>query len=331
MLTAYKFGKLLAKNAADNVFEGRKGRTDAGGVLPSPQYRTPALDRQTAQSIVDAMASQTKYDALKDVRVGLGSNPIRDYYERHQANPRVWNIFKRELDNLTLDGRLRVDTGLTPNDGDFYLYKTHDVALPSRDPGVLVHELGHAVDFNEYPTDSTLRHLIGGAYREYAPTLWTEHAAWRKGRDKFLRGAAQQKLDPALVQNTLQSMSQTKPVGLGSYWGAGLGTLAGGGLGLLATSALAAGRSRSRGDGPPFVLLPTILGLGLGGVAGGMTGSFLGSLYGHSPARATEKARLKHLDTYANYIAKAHSISKEEALAEIKNKLENITKKKRAA
>lgn len=327
MLTAYQLGQVLAKNAADNVFEGRKGRTDAGQVLPAPQYRTPPLDKQTAQSIVDAMALATKYDALKDVRVGLGSNPMSNFYERHQNNPRVWNAFKRELDDLTLDGRLKVEVDNSPNNGDAYFYRTHDVSLPSRDPGVLVHELGHAIDFNEHPTDSTMRHLIGGAYRSYAPTLWKEHAAWRKGRERFLEGAAQQKLDPELVQNTLQSITQTKPIGLGSYWGAGLGTVAGGGLGALAAGALLANNIKGKG----VAALPLLLGLGLGGSLGALTGTSLGRWYGHSPARATEQARLKHLDTYAERIARAHSISKEQALAEIKNKLENITKKKRAA
>ena len=71
----------LAKRAADktfNVFEGAKKPVDY--VAPEDKaLRVPILNKQQAQNIVDAMASATKYDALKDVRIGLGANKLENF------------------------------------------------------------------------------------------------------------------------------------------------------------------------------------------------------------------------------------------------------------
>lgn len=321
MLTAYQLGQALAKNAGINrlddtlnVFEGNKKTYDT--ISPKDKsLRVPVLNRRSAQDIVDAMAAVSKYDSLKNVRVGLGANPLENYSKRLQENPRVWNIIKAMSPET--DDPLG---GLSPQQlGDFYLYHSHDVNLPSKSPGVLVHELGHAVDFNEHPADSYIRGLIGGAYRKYAPTVWKEHAAWRKGKDRFLQGAAEKELDPKFVQDTLQSIQQTKPVGLGSYWGGALGGLTGGALGGIA--ALGIGASTNRYP----IGLPLITSA-LGGGLGILAGTGLGEWLGHAKQRASEKERLKHLKTYASVYAKRHDMSENQALELLLSKLKNKLK-----
>ena len=310
------------KQAEDlpNVFEGAKKVTDT--ISPTKkELRAPTLTPRTAQDIVNAMALATKYDALKDVNVGLGANKLKDYYQRMQQNPRVWNAIKATTSK-------DVDA-LGPFDpkamGDFYEYRSNSVNLPSKSPGILVHELGHAVDFNEHPSDSYLRGLAGGTYRRFAPTLWKEHAAWNKGKNRFLEGAAMQKLDPKLVQDTLQSMNQTRPIGLGSYWGARLGSIAGGGLGLAGALALS-NMNKSR----PSPVFP-IIGSGLGMALGVPAGMGIGRYFGHAKERASAEERQNNLNIYAQAIAKKHGISPNEALEELNGMLKAVTKKKKAA
>ena len=208
--------------------------------------------------------------------------------------------------------------------GDFYEYRSNSINLPSKSPGILVHELGHAVDFNEHPSDSYLRGLAGGTYRRFAPTLWKEHAAWNKGKNRFLEGAAMQKLDPKLVQDTLQSMNQTRPIGLGSYWGARLGSIAGAGLGGIGALALAQGTNRISPALP-------IIGSGLGMALGIPAGMGIGRYFGHAKERASDEERQNNLNIYAQAIAKKHGISPNEALEELNGMLKAVTKKKQAA
>ena len=323
MLTAYELGCWLVKQADDdyaNVFEGSKKTVDHLGPK-NKSLRVPTLNRQQAQSIVDAMASATKYDALKDVRVGLGANKLKNYGQRLHDNPRVWNIIKAVNPKDS-------ESPLGPFDpqqmGDFYLYRSNDINLPSKNPGVLVHELGHAVDFGEHPADSYTRGLIGGTYRRFAPTLWKEHAAWNKGQDRFIRGAANKKLDPKFVQDVLQSIKQYKPVGLGSYWGMALGGIGGGSLGAGLAQALGSQR-------PTTTALAGYGGRLLGGVLGAGAGILAGSYLGHSSARTSDKERQAHLNTYASALAKKYDMTQEEAMQEIQNMLAKTTAKKKLA
>lgn len=299
----------LSKKAEDtNVFVGAKTPLDP--ISPRGSLRAPYLTPQTAKDIIEAMAIASKYDALKGVRVGLGGNQLEDFYARAQDNPRVWNISKPFVPLEPLNG---LDARKM---GDFYAFQSNDVNLPSKSPGILVHELGHAVDFNEYPANSYLRGLIGGTYRNLAPTLWKEHAAWRKGKDKFLEGAATKKLDPEFVSDTLQSMSQTKPIGLGSYWGGALGGLAGGLAGGLGAA--------SFGISP---LRPALIGSGLGAALGIPTGMMIGRSYGHSKERKSDKAKENYLNTYAKIFAKKHGLELDEAKEQLKRLVSQIKEK----
>ena len=312
-------GKTKQADDLPNVFEGSKKVTDT--ISPTDKaLRAPTLTPRAAQDIVNAMALTSKYDALKDVKVGLGANKLKDYYQRMQQNPRVWNVIKATTSK-------DVDA-LGPFDpkamGDFYEYRSNSINLPSKSPGILVHELGHAVDFNEHPSDSYLRGLAGGTYRRFAPTLWKEHAAWNKGKNRFLEGAAMQKLDPKLVQDTLQSMNQTRPIGLGSYWGARLGSIAGAGLGGIGALALAQGTNRISPALP-------IIGSGLGMALGIPAGMGIGRYFGHAKERASDEERQNNLNIYAQAIAKKHGISPNEALEELNGMLKAVTKKKKAA
>lgn len=323
-MTAFELGLRLVKQAkklsdTPNVVEGAKTVNDYLGPT-DVALRVPDLTQRSAQDIVDAMSSASRYNVLDNIRVGLGSNSLKDFGERLHANPRVWNLVKN-MTKKDVDGLGALDPSKM---GDFYSYRSQDVNLPSRNPGLLVHELGHAIDFNEYPADSNLRGLIGGTYRRFAPVLWKEHAAWNKGRDRFLEGAAQKKLDPKFVQDVLQSVEQYRPAGLGSYWGGRLGALGGLGLGAAATAAIA-----NTTKIIPYPLIP-VLG-GLGTALGITAGTNLGKYFGHAKERADDKARMRYLKTYADAVAKKHGISPEEAMQELTNAMNKKQKSKNAA
>ena len=133
-----------------------------------------------------------------------------------------------------------------------------------------------------------------------------------------------QKLDPKLVQDTLQSMNQTRPIGLGSYWGARLGSIAGAGLGGIGALALAQGTNRISPALP-------IIGSGLGMALGIPAGMGIGRYFGHAKERASDEERQNNLNIYAQAIAKKHGISPNEALEELNGMLKAVTKKKKAA
>jgi hypothetical protein len=93
--------------------------------------------------------------------------------------------------------------------------------------------------------------------------LLQEHAAWNKGREALLRGAAMSGADFKDISTALEQGHYAKRPALGSYWGGSLGKL----LGLLGGGAL--GHQVKPGAG-------TALGGLMGHWMGGPTGAELG-------------------------------------------------------
>ena len=269
-----------------------------------------------AKLLSKAMEAGAYHDALYNTRVELFGSKLNDMAKRVKDNPRNSWITKARFHN-PYESDINTITQHLP---DAYALEPDNVWLPSGNAGVLMHELGHAIDFNEYPKDSIIRHGLASAYSKFAPTLWKEHAAWRKGRDRLLLGAARTKLDPSILVKTLEQAARTKPMGLGSYWGSGIGTVGGLGLGGLAAAAIAAGTQR-------FPIALPILGAGIGGTIGALAGTSLGKAYGNKKSLGDEAAIKSYMNEYADAYSKEHGIPKEEALSKIEALREAIKAK----
>lgn len=276
--------------------------------LPS-KSRNSTLTLDEAKAISNAMAAAAAHGALDNTQVHLNGAVLRGLQNRSVDNERN-SGFTRFMNSFSDPFEGQADKSQSMPDA-FLPY--HDaVWLPSGNPGVLMHELGHAADMNEFP-NTPFRRFTSGVYTRFAPTLWHEHAAWRKGKNRFIDGSAKTKIDPKLFVRTLEDAARTKPMGLGSYWGAGLGTALGGGLGVLGGAALSNGRD------PNLALRLGALGLALGGGLGGLTGLTLGKWYGNRDSLGSDKAKERYLNLYAKAYAKEHDMSLEEALSALKN------------
>lgn len=271
------------------------------------QLQHSTITRSEAEQIARAMAAAAPHGALDNTRVDLYGTQVKDLQQRMVDNPRSAPL-QRHLAKFNEIEGLPDKTQMLP---DAYHPEADAVWLPSGNPGIMMHELGHGIDFNAYP-NTTPRMIGAGLYARLAPTLWKEHAAWNKGQKYFLEGAAQEKLPPELVVKTLRDAARGKRMGLGSYWGAGLGGLLGGGLGALGTYYMLENGMRGRGVGMP-------LGLGLvgGSALGAITGATLGNMAAESPYHDSPEAAQKYLNNYAKTYAAKHNVSLEEAHAAI--------------
>lgn len=311
-LSPFKFGEKIAVSVLQTH------RTHKPELMMSPALHNSIVNRQEAEAIAKAMAAVAPHGALDNTRVDLYGTQVKDLQQRMMENPRSapYQRFAAKFDKI--EG-LPDKTQLLP---DAYHPDADTVWLPSGNPGIMMHELGHSIDFNGYPND-TLRMVGAGLYRNLAPTIWTEHAAWDKGRHYFLEGAAQTKLPPELVVKTLRDATRAKYTGLGSYWGGGIGTLLGGGLGALGTYAAIRNGYRGRGVG-----LPLVLGLALGGAGGAMTGATLGNRYADDKYHDSPEAREKYLQDYADVYGRKHKLDPAAARKAIQALAEKLYAKK---
>jgi len=278
-----------------------------------PEHAKNSLvSKEDAQKILDAMRANVKHRALEHTDVHLHGADLKKVKERILNNPKLWDIGKWHTNyNPMVDELANKPKDYMP---DAFLPWSGDVFLPSGNPGILMHELGHAADFQEFPEDSYLRGFAGNMYRRHAPTLWKEHAAWRKGRRHLLEGGAKTDLDPALVTRTLRDAAQTKPVGLGSYWGSSLGAAGGGVGGLMAAKAIAEATRK-------YPIALPIAGTLFGGALGALGGLGIGKWLGSRESTHNEAAHDKYLNEYARAYSKVHGVPHQEALAKLKTKL----------
>jgi hypothetical protein len=285
------------------------------------QLRDSTLTKREAEQIARAMASVAPHGALDNTRVDLYGTQVKDLQQRMVDNPRSAPL-QRHLAKFDAIEGLPDKTQMLP---DAYHPHADTVWLPSGNPAVMMHELGHSIDFNGYP-NTTPRMIGAGLYSRMAPTLWKEHAAWNKGQKYFLEGAAQNKLPTDLVVKTLRDTARARRMGLGSYWGSGIGALLGGGLGALGTYALLNNGYEGRG-----VAMPLALGLTGGGALGAITGTTLGNMAAESPDHDNPEAQQRYLNDYAQAYAKKHDVSLDDAHAAIqklvRKKLDSKKKK----
>ena len=276
-----------------------------------------AMTPAEAKAIANAMAAAAPHNALGQTDVDLNGAIPKELQKRTMVNQRN-TALGRYMARFDSDHDMPDKTQQLP---DAYHPASDTVWLPSGNPGVLTHELGHAIDFNAYP-NTTPRMLMAGLYTRLAPTLWKEHAAWDKGRQYLLEGAAKHKLDPKLITRTLRDIERGRRGGLGSYWGSGLGGLLGLGAGAYGMHALAQNTGR---------LMPTLplTGMGLGGIAGAMLGASAGNAMAGDSTLGDNTAMRKYLEEYAGQYAQAHGMKPEQAIKVLEKKMRGVFKKQK--
>ena len=247
------------------------------------------LNPQEANQLLVGMRSVAPHGALDDTRLDWHGWHLKDYQDRADDNHRLTDV-RKYLIAPHLQDMQDFAPNKTQHAGDLYSHYSNTASIPSAVGGVAMHELGHAIDFNSFPHDSAFRKHLADFYKHNAPTLWTEHAAWKKGRKGVLDAYAGDKLDPDITYRVLDSGKGAKRVGLGSYWGAGLGSLAGLGLGV----AGAIGLGNVTGRAPVALPIATTM---LGGALGAAGGTSFGNWLAKNPTKKQTIVRMmaKHL------------------------------------
>ena len=152
--------------------------------IPS-RSRDSVLSLDEAKSIADAMSAAARHNALDNTQVHLNGaifKGLQDRLVNNERNSSVTRFFGGLSDPFS-----NLPDKTNAGASDAFLPYHDTVFLPSGNPGVLAHELGHAVDLNEFP-NTPFRRFTSGVYTRYAPTLWLEHAAWRKGKKRLIEG-----------------------------------------------------------------------------------------------------------------------------------------------
>lgn len=267
------------KRMSDNTFEGT--------VLSNiPNRGRP--DIRKVKKLLEIMSAGAPNGSLDNTSYVPGISTVSENYDRAMSNPRL-GLIGTPLAWAGLAGSKyeadRYDTE------PLYNSMTDRVTNPWANLSVGMHELGHAIDMNDYRLPEnlvgrTLRNTAADVYR-LAPftSLWKEHAAWRKGTDALIDGAKKTKADPKFVASILNERTHSKPSALGTYWGGtigGLTGLVGGGLGGLALASKLQDPKYSDMIRALGLRLPVSLGLAgsaLGGALGVVGGARLGKLW----------------------------------------------------
>jgi hypothetical protein len=285
-----------------------------------PQHlRENTLSRADAEQLIAGLAAVAPHNALDFTRYDHNGLKIRGYGSRVAENPRItrfgkWNhhFAADEFEGAMPDKSQGV--------GDLYLPFADVVSVPSGMPGTAVHELGHAIDFNAFPKDKAYRRGLAAMYRNFAPTLWTEHAAWRKGNKALLDAFAKNHIPTELALRALINAKGAKKLGLGSYWGGAIGGVAGLGAGVAGMIALNELARKSNRD--IYVPGRAVAAL-VGGITmlGAMGGIGVGTLLARNPYKREKAIRI-----LANRYAQEHGISLEAATQHVESQLNNVIK-----
>lgn len=191
-----------------------------------------APTQEEYQAIIEAMAA-AEPGALNTTELQLLHPDWMGNWKRIFRNPRI-TIPRRLFASLLYP--LMTPAHDNEASGPYYHTAADVVVQPWDSPGALVHELGHAIDFNARPVaknrllregQALLRDVYGLSRILPPMPLWQEHAAWRKGHKAYVRGAAKKGKNIEDVKKVVEDIAYTKYPALGSYWGGMTGTVVG--------------------------------------------------------------------------------------------------------
>lgn len=202
--------------------------------------------------IYDTMLT-ARPEELGDVLVNAGFARSDRHYDRAARNERNTAEIRKIFSRLADQGQgPAIDVKDNPY-GDGTLigsphYNSFSNQVNWTPRYAMIHELGHAIDFNdsilgnEYmDPDSTKAKLRAWLRLQYIKralvgqalgTLNIEHKGWSRGFDAYLEGAAMQGKTWDDIKHIIREAAETKNPALGSYWKAYGGDVAGNALGL---------------------------------------------------------------------------------------------------
>ena len=259
------------------------------------------LSLDEARALIEGMSQTALHDALGNTRLDLHGLKLKGYAGRVKSNPNLGSISKWLHKGQAKLIEKHDNTKLL---GDLYMPMADVASVPSGLSGTAMHELGHAIDLNSFPNDSRIRKITSTLYRNYAPTLWQEHAAWNKGKSSVLDALARRHISPELALKTLRSARNIKGIGLGSYWGGALGGLTGAGAGVAAGIA---------SNAPSNIALRLVF---LGAMLGGGVGAWAGRRTGQAMSNRSNSTD-KTMNEMVKHISKTRRVSDEDARQEL--------------
>lgn len=310
----------IYQKLAAEMLEGGYDSRRVGGTTPRTSYSERALLAKKDQGKYPEVSvekrlyrymSASRPGELEGVRVYGASVGEGDARQRIEDNLRT-----TKLQKLLLSGH---DAGMDKKEsrsfGPYYMPASDVVSSPWRSPGATMHELGHAIDYNgsifmgdKVPTGDNqagarrLRAALRAGYGILPfSTIPKEFAAWNKGRDALIDGAARTGAKFKDIQPILESAADAKGPALGSYIGATAGGLTG------AAAGLGAGYAMRAAGASPNVSVYAGLRLALvGSVLGGITGTLTGMAAGRgtrnwAKRRVIEKHKKKFDQLSAYY------------------------------
>jgi len=304
MLDPAKVSKLAASLSPNyqTVNDKRMSANTFEGTVLSNIPNRGRPDIRKVKKLLAIMSAGAPNGSLDNTSYVPGLSTVSENYDRAMSNPRLGLIGTPLAWAGAAGSKYEADRYDTE---PLYSSLTDRVTNPWANLSVGMHELGHAIDYNDYRLPQNyigraLRNTAADVYR-VAPftSLWKEHAAWNKGTDALISGAKKTKADPKFVAEVLNERTHSKPSALGTYWGGALGGLAGGVGGALGGLALA-----TKLEGSDSTLsrvlarrLPIALSLGgsaLGGSLGVVGGARIGKAWQKSDDRDVQE-QLKKL------------------------------------
>jgi hypothetical protein len=289
-----------------------------------------ANDLKVWQNIANYMHAARPHElGTAQIHTGGGNIPeIVNQIARHQYRDTAWEDLTG-VRNEVADEYASIPSVSYEHVPASYHPYPHVVIQNERSPGVLIHELGHGIDFGPKPNENKfLRNLSW----DFKPELLQETDAWHKGLDAYQKGyaaspeASKSKEHPE-YSDVIKSYYNRKYPALGTYFGGSLGGLLGGGLGAYAGHLLADSNASNTGRyalGLPFGGFS--LGAALGGAGGVLSGALLGKLWSKWTTESNLKKALNRIETLRNNPKELDMIAKK--LVEIRQKTKPKSKAK---
>ena len=283
--------KVGALSAEDRVIVGRRDSAPVHSAISRLVFGKDELappdkdDVKNWVSVLEDMQRSRPYQ-LADATVLSGNASPRHLVNSTQRRETEDTLMEQILGNRSEAAQFYASipsSAIAHTDASYHTLP-NSVILNERSPGVLIHELGHAIDLSRGPNESKLRRNLREMFK---PTLMAEHAAWRKGKDAYVEGyaasdSADNKERMEKFKENVRSIASRKYPALGTYWGGALGGLGGGALGLAVPLIMAANTDDqiSRRALARLAGYTALGGAAVGSLGGILSGGVLGAQYG---------------------------------------------------
>jgi hypothetical protein len=182
-------------------------------------YRAGKMEEE--RELLERMEEEYPQELSNVKVISGGGTRALDTIRRHFTNPRTTVLGKTVGLPMTLASALAGGLFRQP----LYSPYADEVYSPWDNPGVLSHELGHAVDYNSKPGKRLLRDLY--PYTRIVPggSLRQEILAWNKAKAGINAILRRRGLSARLEEKAVDTYSKTRGTALGTYAAGEIGDL----------------------------------------------------------------------------------------------------------